>query len=77
MNTTRTITDYRIFYRGSTFEQIVTGFGLLESGSVSAKDEVNIMVKNVVDVVFGGFLFSMLRVSVYPEIPFTLKFSWM
>ncbi|VDK43431.1 unnamed protein product [Anisakis simplex] len=30
------------------------GFGLLESGSVSAKDEVNIMVKNVVDVVFGG-----------------------
>ncbi|CAI4227482.1 unnamed protein product [Auanema sp. JU1783] len=31
-----------------------SGFGLLESGSVSAKDEVNIMVKNVVDVVFGG-----------------------
>lgn len=27
---------------------------MLESGSVSAKDEVNIMVKNVVDVVFGG-----------------------
>lgn len=26
----------------------------MESGSVSAKDEVNIMVKNVVDVVFGG-----------------------
>lgn len=32
----------------------IVGFGLLESGSVSAKDEVNIMVKNVVDVVFGG-----------------------
>lgn len=32
----------------------LTGFGLLESGSVSSKDEVNIMVKNVVDVVFGG-----------------------
>lgn len=31
-----------------------SGFGLLESGSVAAKDEVNIMVKNVVDVVFGG-----------------------
>lgn len=31
------------------------GFGLLESGRVSSKDEVNIMVKNVVDVVFGGF----------------------
>ncbi|KAF8362239.1 amt-3 [Pristionchus pacificus] len=34
-----------------------SGFGLLESGSVSAKDEVNIMVKNVVDVVFGGIAY--------------------
>ncbi|KAK5983025.1 Ammonium transporter [Trichostrongylus colubriformis] len=34
-----------------------SGFGLLESGSVSAKDEVNIMVKNVVDVVFGGLAY--------------------
>ena len=32
----------------------VSGFGLLESGSVSAKNEVNIMVKNAVDVIFGG-----------------------
>lgn len=30
------------------------GFGLLESGRVSSKDEVNIMVKNVIDVIFGG-----------------------
>ncbi|KAK0393309.1 hypothetical protein QR680_000145 [Steinernema hermaphroditum] len=34
-----------------------SGFGLLESGSVSAKDEVNIMIKNVVDVVFGGLAY--------------------
>ncbi|KAI1701105.1 ammonium transporter family domain-containing protein [Ditylenchus destructor] len=33
---------------------MVLGFGLLQSGRVSSKDEVNIMVKNVVDVVFGG-----------------------
>lgn len=33
---------------------ISLGFGLLESGRVSSKDEVNIMVKNVIDVVFGG-----------------------
>ncbi|ESP05195.1 hypothetical protein LOTGIDRAFT_102290 [Lottia gigantea] len=31
-----------------------SGFGLLEAGSVSGKNEVNIMMKNVVDVVFGG-----------------------
>lgn len=31
-----------------------SGFGLLEAGCVSAKNEVNIMVKNAVDVVFGG-----------------------
>lgn len=29
----------------------------MESGSVAAKDEVNIMVKNVVDVVFGGLAY--------------------
>ncbi|CAG9529773.1 unnamed protein product [Cercopithifilaria johnstoni] len=34
-----------------------SGFGLLESGSVSAKDEVNVMIKNVVDVVFGGLAY--------------------
>ncbi|XP_013774170.1 putative ammonium transporter 3 [Limulus polyphemus] len=31
-----------------------SGFGLLESGCVSKKNEVNIMVKNAVDVIFGG-----------------------
>ncbi|KAF7640231.1 Ammonium transporter [Meloidogyne graminicola] len=38
---------------------MVSGFGLLESGRVSSKDEVNIMVKNVVDVVFGGLSYWM------------------
>jgi ammonium transporter, Amt family len=33
------------------------GFGLLESGCVSLKNEVNIMMKNVVDVVFGGLTY--------------------
>lgn len=36
-----------------------TGFGLLESGIVSRKNEVNIMMKNVVDVVLGGFTYWM------------------
>ena len=31
-----------------------SGFGLLESGMVSRKNEVNIMVKNAVDVIYGG-----------------------
>lgn len=30
------------------------GFGMLESGCVSIKNEVNIMMKNVVDIVLGG-----------------------
>ncbi|XP_045136812.1 putative ammonium transporter 3 isoform X2 [Portunus trituberculatus] len=34
-----------------------SGFGLLESGCVSMKNETNIMVKNVVDVVLGGFTY--------------------
>jgi ammonia channel protein AmtB len=33
------------------------GFGLLESGCVSLKNEVNIMMKNVVDIVFGGITY--------------------
>ncbi len=32
---------------------------MLESGSVSGKNEVNIMVKNVVDVVAGGLAYWM------------------
>lgn len=31
-----------------------TGFGMLESGCVSVKNEVNIMMKNIVDIVLGG-----------------------
>ncbi|XP_072051522.1 putative ammonium transporter 3 [Amphiura filiformis] len=34
-----------------------SGFGLLESGSVSRKNEVNIMVKNAVDVLFAGIAY--------------------
>ncbi|XP_074651558.1 putative ammonium transporter 2 [Tubulanus polymorphus] len=34
-----------------------SGFGLLESGSVTPKNEVNIMVKNAADVIFGGFTY--------------------
>lgn len=33
---------------------------MLESGSVSAKNEVNIMAKNVADVIFGGISYWML-----------------
>ncbi|XP_073239196.1 putative ammonium transporter 3 [Porites lutea] len=31
-----------------------SGFGLVESGLVSKKNEVNIMVKNAIDVIYGG-----------------------
>ena len=34
-----------------------SGFGLLESGSVTTKNEVNIMMKNMADVIFGGFTY--------------------
>jgi ammonia channel protein AmtB len=34
-----------------------TGFGLLESGCVSIKNEVNIMVKNMTDVFLGGLTY--------------------
>ncbi|XP_013397764.1 putative ammonium transporter 3 [Lingula anatina] len=37
-----------------------SGFGLLESGAVHGKNEVNIMVKNAVDVIFGGITFWMV-----------------
>lgn len=36
---------------------VVLGFGLLESGCVSTKNEVNIMMKNVVDIFLGGFTY--------------------
>ena len=34
-----------------------SGFGLLETGMVSARNEVNVMMKNVVDVAVGGLVF--------------------
>ena len=34
-----------------------SGFGLLEAGLVSAKNESNIMVKNAIDVIFGGLAY--------------------
>ncbi|KAI6238092.1 Ammonium transporter [Aphelenchoides fujianensis] len=36
---------------------MTSGFGLLESGRVSSKDEVNIMVKNAIDVLVGGIAY--------------------
>ena len=42
---------------GFTIFTMTSGFGLLESGRVSSKDEVNIMVKNVIDVIFGGLAY--------------------
>ena len=35
----------------------LSGFGLLEAGAVSAKNEVNILVKNAIDVIFGGITY--------------------
>lgn len=42
-----------------------TGFGMLESGCVSIKNEVNIMMKNIIDIVLG--------VSRYRTFPPTTK----
>ncbi|KAI1286701.1 putative ammonium transporter 3 [Halotydeus destructor] len=36
-----------------------TGYSLLESGVVSRKNEVNILIKNAINVMFGGFAFWM------------------
>lgn len=46
-------------YTNSSFSLQILGFGLLESGMVSRKNEVNIMVKNSVDVIFGGLSYWM------------------
>ena len=40
-----------------SFMLLKIGFGMLESGIVSLKNEVNIMMKNVVDVVLGGLTY--------------------
>ncbi|ESO88328.1 hypothetical protein LOTGIDRAFT_93771, partial [Lottia gigantea] len=34
-----------------------SGFGLLESGMATRRNEVNIMMKNAIDVIFGGLLY--------------------
>ena len=34
-----------------------SGFGLLESGLVSKNNQINIMIKNVMDILFGGLSF--------------------
>lgn len=43
-----------IFYFNVFSMYVILGFGMLESGCVSIKNEVNIMMKNVVDIVLGG-----------------------
>lgn len=41
-----------------------TGFALVESGVVQKKNEVNIMMKNVADVCFGGLSFYLIGFGV-------------
>ncbi|CAJ0603316.1 unnamed protein product [Cylicocyclus nassatus] len=55
------IQDDGVWMTASSFTifTMTAGFGLLESGRVSPKDEVNVMVKNVVDVIFGGLAYWM------------------
>lgn len=48
---------HRASIRDSQILFINTGFGMLESGCVSVKNEVNIMMKNIVDIVLGGFTY--------------------
>ena len=37
--------------------KLLAGFGLLETGCVSPKNEVSIFYKNAVDVLFGGIMY--------------------
>ena len=46
-----------MFLLDLSFMLLKIGFGMLESGCVSLKNEVNIMMKNVVDVVLGGLTY--------------------
>ena len=41
----------------NAFAHNFLGFGMLESGIVSLKNQTNIMMKNVVDVVLGGLTY--------------------
>ncbi|KAK6747865.1 hypothetical protein RB195_000826 [Necator americanus] len=55
------VQDDGVWMTASSFTifTMTAGFGLLESGRVSSKDEVNVMVKNVIDVIFGGLAYWM------------------
>ena len=41
-----------------------SGFGLLEAGLVSKKNETNIMVKNAIDVIYGGLAYWMFGFAI-------------
>lgn len=49
-------TDHRMNWK-KKHKNFKLGFGMLESGCVSIKNEVNIMMKNIVDIVLGGLVF--------------------
>ncbi|XP_076443996.1 putative ammonium transporter 2 [Babylonia areolata] len=52
-----------------------SGFGMLEAGAVASKNTVNIMVKNVVDVVFGGMTYWMFGYALsFGEGPYSNPF---
>ena len=56
---------------------VFSGFGLLESGSVTTKNEVNIMVKNAVDVIVGGLSYWMFGYALrYEKIKKKYSFTW-
>lgn len=47
------------------FENVnFSGFGMLESGCVSVKNEVNIMMKNIADIVLGGIIYHVLLLNI-------------
>ncbi|VDM61562.1 unnamed protein product [Angiostrongylus costaricensis] len=62
MNYNPNVQDDNVWVTASSFTifTMTAGFGLLESGRVSSKNEVNVMIKNVVDVIFGGLAYWML-----------------
>lgn len=48
---------------------------MLESGCVSIKNEVNIMMKNVVDIALGGNIFCMLQFRIHYLQLFLIRFN--
>lgn len=53
-----------------------TGYSLLESGVVSRKNEVNILVKNAINVMFGGFAFWMFGYGLAYGVPSTPYYGY-